>query len=102
ITQEHLAARGALPASVVSEERRLAAVQTLATEGLPTARDENWKYANLRPIERVRFAPAASPAAAKVTAAELPPSIEGYARYTFVDGVLAPHLSSATSPAGIS
>ncbi len=102
ITQEHDAARGTLPASVVSAERRLAAVQTLAAQGLPTARDENWKYANLRPIERVRFVPTTSSAVAKVTATQLPPPIEGYARYTFIDGVLARELSSASVPTGIS
>jgi Fe-S cluster assembly protein SufD len=105
ITQEHAAASGSLPASVVSAERRLAAVQALASQGLPTARDENWKYANLRPLERVRFAPATAPAAPNVTAAELPPLIEGYARSTFVDGVFAADLSSpsnALSPAGVS
>jgi Fe-S cluster assembly protein SufD len=102
ITQEHANARGSLPASVVSEERRLAAVQALAAQGLPTPRDENWKYANLRPIERVRFAPATTQAAAKVVATELPAAIEGYTRYTFVDGVLAPALSSTSSPPGIS
>ena len=71
ITQEHAAVSGGLPASVVSAERRLTALQTLATQGLPTARDENWKYANLRPIERVRFAPSASPATARVAAVML-------------------------------
>jgi Fe-S cluster assembly protein SufD len=102
IAQEYAAASGALPSSVVSAERRHAAVQALSAQGLPTARDENWKYANLRPVERVRFAPSASPALSKVMAAELPPVIEGYARYTFVDGVLAPQLSSSSTPAGIS
>jgi Fe-S cluster assembly protein SufD len=102
IAQEHAAASGALPASVVSAQRRRAAVQALAAQGLPTTRDENWKYANLRPVERVRFAPAASSAPSKVSAAELPAAIEGYARYTFIDGVLAPQLSSGSIPPGIS
>jgi Fe-S cluster assembly protein SufD len=102
LTQEHAAARGSLPASVVSAERRLMAVQALAAQGLPTNRDENWRYANLRPVERVRFAPRTSPALAAVSAAELPATIEGYTRYTFIDGVLAPQLSSGATASGVS
>jgi Fe-S cluster assembly protein SufD len=37
-----------------------------------------------------------------VSASELPAAIEGYARYTFIDGVLAPALSSPSAPADIS
>jgi Fe-S cluster assembly protein SufD len=102
IAQEHAAARGVLPSSVVSAERRLKAVEVLAAKGLPTTRDENWKYANLRPIERVRFAPSAPRARPDISAAELPPPIEAYARYAFADGVLVPELSSPRSPTGVS
>ncbi|MEP7244396.1 MAG: Fe-S cluster assembly protein SufD [Gammaproteobacteria bacterium] len=102
ISQEHTAARDGLPATVVSAERRLRAVASLAATGLPTTRDENWKYANLRPVERVKFAPAAQRPRTEITAAELPPVIEGYARYAFVDGVLAPELSAASTPRGVS
>ena len=102
IAAEHAAAAGALPAEVVSRERRRAAVETLSAEGLPTSRDENWKYANLRPLEKVKFAaPVGAAAGAGIAAADLPAAIEGYARYVFVDGVFAPGLSSAVSNAGI-
>ena len=37
---------------------RQAAIDALTAHGLPTSRDENWKYANLRPLERLRFVPA--------------------------------------------
>jgi Fe-S cluster assembly protein SufD len=73
-------------------------LQALAAHGLPGTRDENWKYANLRALERVRFAPPGAlpaAAAAAVAAEALPPVLQGYVRYTFVDGVFAPGLSSA-------
>src|SRR6185312_2915906 len=91
IAAEHAAAAASLPSEVVSQERRRRAIDTLAAEGLPTSRDENWKYTNLRPLEKVRFAapevsaptgpaPGAQPS---LTMADLPAAIEGYARYTF-------------------
>jgi Fe-S cluster assembly protein SufD len=52
--------------------------------GLPTSRDENWKYVNLRVLETVQFA-AALPV--PVDAAALPPAIQGYERRVFVNGV---------------
>ena len=98
IAAEHAVAAASLPAEVVSRERRRHAIETLTAEGLPTSRDENWKYANLRPLEKVRFAPVAA-GAPNLTPAQLPAVIEGYARYTFVDGVFAPALSSPESAA---
>jgi Fe-S cluster assembly protein SufD len=97
IAQEHAAVAGALPSSVVDADQRRRAVETLSASGLPTSRDENWKYANLRPLEKVRLAPSSSAAAVKAT--DLPPEIEGYARYTFVDGSFVAGLSK---PAGVS
>jgi len=93
---------GALPSSVVSAERRRHAAEALASKGLPTGRDENWKYANLRPVEKVRFAPPAGAAHAQLSAADLPPAIAGYSRYVFVDGVFAPELSASSTPEGVS
>jgi len=100
IAEEHAAAAASLPSEVVSRERRRNAIDTLAAEGLPTSRDENWKYANLRPLEKVRFAPG-SGAQPSLKVADLPAGIEGYARYTFVDGVFAPALSTPVPRAGI-
>jgi Fe-S cluster assembly protein SufD len=106
IAEEHAAAAASLPVDVVSRERRRSAIETLAVAGLPTTRDENWKYANLRPLEKVRFAPlpgagAKTDASPSVTLADLPPAVEGYARYVFVDGVLVPALSAAVGKNGI-
>ncbi len=107
IVEEHAAASASLPGDVVSRERRRSAIDTLAIEGLPTTRDENWKYANLRPLDKVRFAPrvgadaATAGASANVTPADLPNAVGGYARYVFVDGVFAPGLSSPVEKTGI-
>jgi Fe-S cluster assembly protein SufD len=107
IAEQHAAAAASLPGDVVSGERRRSAIETLSVEGLPTTRDENWKYANLRPLEKVRFAPLAEVAGENLTAlspvklADLPPAVEGYARYVFVDGVFVPALSAAVGKNGI-
>jgi len=109
IAEEHAAAAASLPGDVVSRERRRSAIDTLTAEGLPTTRDENWKYANLRPLDKVRFAPRIGAGAGATTAgsspsvtlADLPAAVEGYARYVFVDGVFAPALSSPVGKTGI-
>ena len=81
IAEEHAAAAASLPADVVSRERRRSAIDTLAAEGLPTTRDENWKYANLRPLDKVRFAPRVGAGATtagsspSVTLADLPAAV---------------------------
>jgi Fe-S cluster assembly protein SufD len=104
IAEEHAAFERALPARSAGAARRRAAMTALAAGGLPTSRDENWRYANLRPLERLRFAPAAGPpphsARAAVEAALLP-ALPGFARYVFLDGVFAPALSDARTPAAV-
>jgi len=99
IAEQHASAVRALSARLPGAERRRAAMEALAVAGLPGSRDENWKYANLRPLERASFAPAAlTPPAAGADAAvasALPERLAGFARYVFVDGVFAPALSDA-------
>ena len=66
---------------------RSAAAQALRAQGLPTRRDENWHYANLRALEGVaRFGPLALPA---LPLLPLPEPLEGYSRLLFVDGRLS-------------
>ena len=101
IVEEHAAASGGLPSSVVSAARRRGAIETLAAQGLPTTRDENWKYANLRPVDKTRFTSVAPPSHANVAQSDLPAALANYARYVFVDGVFAAGLSAASSPAGV-
>jgi len=55
----------------------------------------------LRPLERVKFAPAPDGRSADLKTSDLPAPIAGYARYTFVDGVFAPDLSQAIGHAGV-
>jgi len=100
IVEEYASASRALPSSGAAASRRRAAIEELTARGLPTTRDENWKYANLRPLERLRFVPAASSVAATtvpVQLAHLPAAVPGCVRYVFVDGVLAAALSAAVS-----
>ena len=105
VLDEYAAARAALPADVVSPERRQEAIQALAARGLPTTRDENWRYTNLRPLERARLVPVAVAAGATApappAAVELPAPLAGFARYTFVDGVFAPEVSSPVEQTGL-
>jgi Fe-S cluster assembly protein SufD len=75
-------------------------LEALRTQGLPTTRDENWKYANLRALERQRFLPVGPqdiPAGAL-----LPAPIEGFSRYVFIDGMFVPRLSAALEVPGAS
>lgn len=100
IVEDYASASRELPASGAAAGRRRAAIGTLTERGLPTTRDENWKYANLRNLERLRFVPAASSAAAtspSVQLTDLPAALAGCVRYVFVDGVLAPALSAPVS-----
>jgi len=105
LLDEYAEAREALPAGVVGAERRHEAIQALSAQGLPMTREENWRYANLRPLERARFVPAAAAASVAISgppgAADVPPILEGLARYTFVDGRFAPQLSRPAQVPGL-
>jgi Fe-S cluster assembly protein SufD len=86
------------PGSGQAAVRRRAALEALAAGGLPGSRDENWKYANLRSLERARFIPA-PPAPALAALGDLPAALPAIARYVFVDGRFAPEASAALGPA---
>jgi Fe-S cluster assembly protein SufD len=102
---EYAEVRAALPSGVVSAARRQEAIQALTAQGLPMTREENWRYANLRPLARARFVPAAAAASAAPSPppapAAVPPILEGFARYTFVDGTFAPQLSRPAPAPGL-
>jgi Fe-S cluster assembly protein SufD len=76
--------------------RRRSALVRLETTGLPGTRDENWKYASLRGLERLRFLPA-PPGATATPDTALPAAVAGFARHVFVDGRYAPALSAPPS-----
>jgi Fe-S cluster assembly protein SufD len=66
-----------------------AAAAALRAHGLPTRRDENWHYADLRSLEsvaRFRAQPPANGGAAQPL--PLPEPLAGYTRLVFVDGML--------------
>lgn len=99
IASEHAAVCDSLGGGAVARARRRRALDALLAAGLPTARDENWRYANLRPLERVRFAPAALAPLTQaptppIDAAALPAGVPGFARYVFADGLHAPQAST--------
>jgi Fe-S cluster assembly protein SufD len=73
-----------------------AALRTALAQGLPTARDENWKYASLRALDKARLT-SVVPAAAALDAAHalLPARLDDHLRIVLVDGQLAPSLSDA-------
>jgi Fe-S cluster assembly protein SufD len=97
IAAEHAAAfaADATPAGVHAHRRK--ALESLLARGLPTGRDENWRYANLRALEKADFRPGR---AAPDAVPGLPASIEGFTRFVFVDGRFAPQLSAHPGAGG--
>ncbi len=82
---------------------RAALLQSALAAGLPSARDENWKYANLRALDRQVFSPleAITEAALAAARAALPEPLEGFARVVFVDGLYSTDLSDGALPAAV-
>lgn len=73
-----------LPDSVVSHQARQRAAAELTRLGWPSARDEQWRYANLRAFERIgQFRPPLSSPSASL---KLPDPLPGFERLVFVDG----------------
>jgi Fe-S cluster assembly protein SufD len=60
---------------------------------LPNNRDENWRYANLRPLAKARLE-AVDAAAVPRAALVLPAPLPNYERWVFVDGRFAADLST--------
>jgi Fe-S cluster assembly protein SufD len=86
------------PSAGHAAHRRTAAIKALEMAGLPSSRAENWKYANLRSLERVRFLPA-PPVPGLPSAAELPAPLAGVVRFVFIDGHFAAAHSAALAAA---
>lgn len=91
-----------------------AAADALRARGLPVARDERWRHANLRALQRVPgFAPAAAATAATDTAAPgtelaalLPEPLPGFERVVLHNGQVAAgaaavRTTAAGLPAGV-
>jgi Fe-S cluster assembly protein SufD len=90
---EYSAVAARLPAQVVSSARRESALRRFVALGLPHLRDDQWRYANLRPVERARFASTTVGAQAELRVA-LPQPLPGMPRLIFVNGHYVPALSS--------
>lgn len=95
LREEYDTVQDALPPSVIAAGRRREALEALCARGLPATREENWRYTNLRVLERARFAPVQTPAE---TLPALPEPPAGFVRFIFVDGLLR---SSAADAPGV-
>jgi Fe-S cluster assembly protein SufD len=93
---QDFAAAATCAAEGPAQARRRSALQLLEATGLPGTREENWKYASLRGLERLRFLPAPASATA-IPDTALPAPVAGFSRYVFVDGRFAPALSASTA-----
>ena len=100
---EALVAGGrALPASATAwlNRRRAAALERANALSVPTTRDEEWRFTDLAPLNRLHLnLPPVATAAVDAAPFAVP---EAALRLTFVDGVYAPSLSGgSTLPAGV-
>lgn len=92
IAAEHAAVLDAQRPTPRARAHRRDALKGLIERGLPTVRDENWRYANLRILENANFTPGT--AVAGTGGIDLPAAIEGFTRFVFIDGRFAPQLSA--------
>jgi Fe-S cluster assembly protein SufD len=95
LTERIAADYASVVATLPRSDDRRSAFEELHRVGLPGSRDENWKYANLRALERQRFVPARTTVPSGMV---LPARLEGFGRYVFVDGALAPEASDHFVP----
>ena len=94
----------ALPGGAAWHAWRTEALERIAVLGLPTPRDDPWKYTNLRLLERRELIPAAPRpiAADALAAAGLPlEAVPAAPVLVFVDGRYAAALSSPSLPPGV-
>ncbi len=78
---------------------RTQAIERVRQLGLPTIRNERWKYTNLSSLAVVAFERAVS-AVSPASLGQLP-SIVGGCRLVFVDGLYRADLSSSSLPSGV-
>jgi Fe-S cluster assembly protein SufD len=78
---------------------RAMAIERVRQLGLPTIRNERWKYTNLGSLAAVAFEPVGA-GSAPVSQSRLPPII-GSCRLVFVDGLYRADLSAGALPHGV-
>jgi Fe-S cluster assembly protein SufD len=94
IVQGHSVAAAGLAAPAATEATRRAALERFVAAGLPTGRDENWKYLTLRSLGRHELDFAAQPARVdRLPEAAL--ALTNATRLVFVNGRLDSTLSTA-------
>ena len=85
---------------------RAAALARFQKRGLPTTRDEDWRFTSVAAIARTAFVAPDPALSARVSTAEVEPLrlADAAAELVFVDGIFAPGLSrlgpTASAPAG--
>jgi Fe-S cluster assembly protein SufD len=103
VLHEYRTAAAQGPGGPQEHAARERAALALEQVGWPSTRDEQWRYANLRTLERVAsFQPVARGAPAAIAAAalqDLPPPLPGFARLVFLDGI---RHGPVALPAGVS
>lgn len=67
---------------------------------LPTNKDENWRYANLRPLAKARVEAIGAGGTPRASV-DLPAPLPGYERWVFVDGAFAADLSAPASQSSV-
>jgi Fe-S cluster assembly protein SufD len=92
LRDEYATLQAQLPPDIVQPELRRSALERLATLGLPGLRDDDWRYANLRPLQSATLAPANDAAPGRLPL-PLPALLPGALRLVFVDGRLQAALS---------
>ena len=97
-TQAHAALPGARVGWVAQTRRK--ALDRFCEHGFPTPRDEDWKYTNVRPIERraFRFDPAAGEEAGGAATQERLAGLASAVRLVFLNGRLAAARREAGDP----
>lgn len=101
----HAAAAGSLPGRDIPWVRALRArgAECFSELGLPTSREESWKYTSLAPTERYAFMPARTPGGVTRAQADAMTfeTLDAH-RLVFIDGRYAPEFSASTPlPSGV-
>lgn len=105
LQRDHAVTLAVLGVDAAAQQPRRDALSQLTALGLPGLRDDDFRYANLRPLARAGFAPAAVPGdLATALTPLLPPRLEGFTRCVLVNGQLATAYSdpmAALAAAGL-
>ncbi len=96
------AARAETPAQPWLESLRTGARERAAAAGLPTPKQESWKYTNLRPLEKLAFGPRSQDQIGIDRLPNLLPQGQSARRLVFVNGQFRADLSTrAALPEGV-